>query len=629
MVTSFASCLNEISIGTYSESSEFSDFGSVNYVNNTLRVAYSSFSGCFNPFFAETANDKDVVALTHVPLLTFDNEGGIVNDAIDGYETTINGDSIVFKGIADIDIIENDNGGCICKIRLRDDVKFSDGNVLDIDDLIFTMYVLCDKSYDGPSDFDTLPIEGLDDYLKNRAEYISGINRVDNYTVEIQMLYMSPGIFNSLSIYIAPLHYYGDIALYDYQNRKFGFIKGDVSSIKEKAPANIGIGAYIFDSYENGIVELHSNPQYFRGAPDIRYIELKQVNKEDMLTGLVNGDFDICQPDFTSSTIEYIKNINGGTLNGDAIHTFLSNYNGYTYIGINAANVKVGSYKDSYESKCLRKAFATVFSFYREAACEEYYGSTASVINYPVSDISWVAPKVSDIGYEVAFSKRLDGTPIYTEDMDVQQRYEAMLSVSIEYFTAAGFVYDTEANAFILTPVGAKLEYDVMIPKNYATYKIFEKSASVLLSIGITLNIIEVDDVNIMWNSIDNGECEFWSAAWNTTFNHDLYQVYYSFNVDENAGSAGTNDFDIVDSYLDDLIIQTKVETNKDILKSVYFECFDIILDWAVEVPVFQRSKAVLVNLFTVNVSTYPKDSLYSNWFDDIHNLSLNEYTTE
>ena len=47
---------------------------------------------------------------------------------------------------------------------MREDIVFSDGDDMTIDDVIFSMYVLCDPTYDGSSTLYAAPIVGLDEY---------------------------------------------------------------------------------------------------------------------------------------------------------------------------------------------------------------------------------------------------------------------------------------------------------------------------------------------------------------------------------------------------------------------------------------------------------------------------------
>lgn len=115
---------------------------------------------------------------------------------------------------------------------------------------------------------------------------------------------------------------------------------------------------------------------------------------------------------------------------------------GYGYIGINSQNVKVGDDNGSYESKCLRKALATILAVYRDVAMDSYYGEWATVINYPISNTSWAAPRVTDEGYQVAFSVDVNGDPIYTDGMTDEEKYDAALQAALGFFEAAGYTVE-------------------------------------------------------------------------------------------------------------------------------------------------------------------------------------------
>ena len=97
-------------------------------------------------------------------------------------------------------------------------------------------------------------------------------------------------------------------------------------------------------------------------------------------------------------------------------------YRGYGYVALAAGNVKVGDDPASQESKDLRKAIMTVLSAYRDEGIDSYYGETASVINYPISNTSWAAPQVTDDGYQIAYSTDVEGNAIYTADMSTEEQ---------------------------------------------------------------------------------------------------------------------------------------------------------------------------------------------------------------
>ena len=57
-----------------------------------------------------------------------------------------------------------------------------------------------------------------------------------------------------------------------------------------------------------------------------------------------------------------------------------------------ANNVCIDGDPDSDASKNLRKGFATLFAVYRDTVVNSYYGETASIIQYPISNTSWGCP---------------------------------------------------------------------------------------------------------------------------------------------------------------------------------------------------------------------------------------------
>ncbi len=99
-------------------------------------------TGCFSPFWAETDGDRLVAEATQLSLL--DEQGG--------------------EGPAEITVTENSDGTVTVSIEIRGGLRFSDGDPLDADDLIFTLYVLLDRDYSGPCQVNTLPIAGLEEY---------------------------------------------------------------------------------------------------------------------------------------------------------------------------------------------------------------------------------------------------------------------------------------------------------------------------------------------------------------------------------------------------------------------------------------------------------------------------------
>lgn len=721
---------------------------------STLVVGYSPFSEKFSPFFAKTAYDQDAYVQTQVALIGNDRAGNLILKGIEGETVDYNGKDYFYDGIADTDIVQNDDGTVDYNIKIRDDIVFSDGTPMTIDDVIFNMYVLSDPTYDGSSTFYAVPIEGMAeyragmellsnmivaagpdntdftywtedeqkaywdafwaagegfaqeiaDYCKNygatnvsegaalwgfeglaadataadffkaivdkygydvsdsginaetagsaitdlinaqlgdkadayakgistgeSAANIAGIKKTGDYSMTVHCTKFEATAIYQLGVYVAPMHYYGDASLYDYDNNSFGFPKGDLSLIRSKTTHPMGAGPYVFEQYENGVITYHANELYYKGTPKTQYLLFQEGSDGDKLAGVVSGQFDITDPSFSQSTVDSIKEYNGGELTGSVITTDTVDNLGYGYIGICAATVNVGGDKASDASKDLRKAFATLLSVYRDTVINSYYGERASVIQYPISNTSWAAPRPADEGYEIAYSKSVEGNPLYTEDMTEEQKYDAALAAAVGYLKAAGFTYDEAAGKFTAAPDGASLVYEVMIPADgigdHPAYGVLTNAKEALAKIGITLEITDLTSSSDLWTALESGNCQMWAAAWGATIDPDMYQVYHSSNIVGLPGSTESNHYSIQDAKLDELIMAARESADQSYRKATYKQCLDIILDWGVEIPTYQRQNAVIFSTERVNMETMTPDiTTFYGWFSEIENIEV------
>lgn len=720
-------------------------------IRDTLVVGYSNFSEKFSPFFSESAYDQDVYVLTSESILGSDRDGAIVYNGIDGETRAYNGTDYTYYGIADCEVVENEDGSVDYNFTMRDDIVFSDGTPMTADDAIFSMYVLCDPTYDGASTLYAQPITGMeayragmdslqnlllaagpdnadftywteeqqtafwdafqvggeafcqsiadyvleaygedygavdfasavalwgyeaedtatmwdqmianygydlsdnginleiatvsisecignvlgDDYAQYTAgvatgdsiDYIEGIVKTGDYSYTVHMDSVDATSIYQLAITVAPLHYYGDAEAYDYDAHNFGFPKGDLSSVRAVTTKPLGAGPYKFVAYENGVVSFEANENYWKGEPKTKYLLLQECSDSDKLTGVASGTFDISDPSISVSAATSIKEYNSnGELTGDVLTTDLVDNLGYGYIGICADNVLVGSDKSSVESKNLRKGLATLFSVYRDAAVNSYYGELAEVIQYPISNTSWAAPRPSDEGYEKAFSTDVDGNPIYTDDMTDEERYDAALQAAIGFFKAAGYTWDEATGTFTAAPAGAEMTYELQIPADgvgdHPVFAVATNASNALKTIGIDLQVNDLSNSSALWDNLDAGAVDMWCAAWGATVDPDMYQIYHSSNT------TNSNHYRIADEQLDELIMAGRVSADQTYRKATYKQALDVILDWAVEVPAYQRKNCVLFSTERVNIDTVTPDiTTFWGWINDIQNVEMN-----
>ena len=274
----------------------------------------------------------------------------------------------------------------------------------------------------------------------NGVPNISGITKLDDYTVQVVVNgFDAAAVYSILAIPVTPLHYYGDVEKYDYENNKFGFDFGDISKTNEVGTVPVGAGAYKFVSYENKVVTFEANENYYAGAPLTKEIQFKETNAAEVASAVQTGTADAGEMTGSRARFDEVKSYNSnGEISGDVIVTSKVDNLGYGYLGINADTVNIGGEPGSEASKLFRKGFMTIFAVYRDVAIDSYYGEAASIINYPISNTSWAAPQVTDEGYHVAFSLDVNGNPIYTDDMTQEQKYEAAKQAALGYFEAAG-----------------------------------------------------------------------------------------------------------------------------------------------------------------------------------------------
>ncbi len=459
---------------------------------------------------------------------------------------------------------------------------------------------------------------------------VTGIKKIDQYTCEVVVNgFSAPAVYSICGQQVVPLHYYGDVSQYDYDNNMFGHPFGDLSMIEAKTTQPMGAGAYKFIKYENKIIYYEANELYYKGAPKIKYIQFKETASNEVAAAVAAGTVDAGEMNGTKSNFEQIASYNSnGEISGDVVFTSKVDNLGYGYIGLNADTVCVGGDQASDASKNLRKAFATVLAVYRDTAFDSYYGEAASVIQYPISNTSWAAPQATDEGYKQAFSVDVDGNDIYTSDMTADQKYTAALEAAKGFLIAAGYTFDEASGKFTAAPDGAALSYEVIIPGDgsgdHPSFAILTDTKAALETIGIELRINDPADSNVLWNALDAGTQNMWCAAWGATIDPDMYQVYHSSGI-VGRGGSDSNHYHIDNAELDQLILDARVSDDQAYRKAVYKQCLDIIVDYAVEVPAYQRQNCIVFSAERINLSTLTPDiTTFWGWMNDIELLEMN-----
>ncbi|MDI2589671.1 oligopeptide ABC transporter substrate-binding protein [Psychrobacillus sp. NEAU-3TGS] len=248
----------------------------------TLKVAMSKdepFQGIFSYVLYEDAYDAEILAYASNSL--FETDGDFL---------------LTDEGIASIEV-DQDNNKVLVKIR--EGVKWSDGEPLKIEDLIQPYLIIGHKDYTGVRyDVDFQNIVGAVEYHDGKADTISGLKKLDETTLEISFNKLSPAIFSGgdgIWTYAEPSHIVKDIPVAELVE----------SDAVRKNP--VTLGAFIIDKIVPGeSVQLVANENYWKGKPKLDGVLIKVVPTSSISVALQQGEYDVAIS-FNASKMEEVK----------------------------------------------------------------------------------------------------------------------------------------------------------------------------------------------------------------------------------------------------------------------------------------------------------------------------------
>lgn len=272
--------------------------------NKIVNIGSTSALSSINPLNMDvTFMSLYAQSMMFLPLTSFDQ---------DANTTMVLADSIT----------TDDNKTFTVKLK---DVKWSDGEPVTADDVIWTMLKLSSPEVANAS-FDFSNFEGFDDsgMSAEGATEVDGIRKVDDKTVEfVAKDPMSMDSFvNNIGTWalILPSHVLKDVpadqlSSYDWFNHP-----------------DVVDGPYILDDYDPAhYISYSANENYSFGAPKIGKLNFKIVEGSDLLAGLQNGEIDVVQPAIAvipDSDLEAIKSLdNVTTLTGSPVTDQMTFFN--------------------------------------------------------------------------------------------------------------------------------------------------------------------------------------------------------------------------------------------------------------------------------------------------------------
>lgn len=257
-------------------------------------------------------------------------------------------------------------------------VKWQNGEELTVDDWIFAIETLADKDYDGPRYVNVKDIEGAPAYHDGKAKEITGLKKIDDYTIEIT--FDKPRVNNLENLWTHPL-----------SRKEFEGVKvKEMSASPQVRQKPIGTGPYKINKVVPGeSIELVRNEDYWQGKPHIEKIIIKVVDASLLIGELKNNTIDFSP--FSPVSYDEIKKL-------DNINILKTPGVSYYYVGFRLGTwdgkTNVANY-DKYQNKELRQAMA--YAINREEWNDAFFFGLGHPVNRPIPSSHWIAADNSEL----------------------------------------------------------------------------------------------------------------------------------------------------------------------------------------------------------------------------------------
>ncbi len=447
----------------------------------------------------------------------------------------------------------------------------------------------------------------------------------DAYDVlEITLEGVDPKAIWNFALTIAPQHYYGEGSSVgvDIANNQFGveyaefdFHSKIIQSVRNNS-VPMGAGAYkasdaanndnpeASEFYKTNVVHFKAN-NYFETVGSglnnayIEKVRYQVVSSNNAIPNLENGTVHYITPSLTNDNYTKLSN-----LESKGYKMLSTDQLGYGYIGVNASKIN---------DLNLRRAIMCAMN--TSLALDYYRAGTADQIFWNMSKVSWAYPTGSDM---------TDNGKDYPM-MGTWDEQAARDNIE-KYMREAGVAAGDAQLKVTFTIAGSTLQ-------DHPTYKVFRDAAALLNDMGWD---IEVKCDTQALTKISTGSLEVWAAAWSSSLDPDMYQVYHKDSQATSVKAWGypyllksgsSEELDILDE-LADLIDAGRETNDKNERKEIYKEAMGLILDLAVELPVYQRDVLYAYNANVIDPASMPAaDALnpYSSPLDRIWEIKFAE----
>lgn len=387
----------------------------------------------------------------------------------------VNGETKIVPGLADTWDISDD--GTVYTFHLHKGVKFSNGEELKADDVVYTVNRMMNPANNTQNTdvFDL--IKGAEDVYEGNAQTVEGVKALDDYTVQITLE-------NAFAPFLANLTVPG-ASIY---NRKACEAAGDQFGIDPTL--TVGTGPFIVKSWTlNSEIVLEKNPDYFKGAPALDGVDEKIITDPNTAKmTFENGDLDVLDLAGDAQTqIPYFQS--SDTWKDNVVSGPIA---GIYYYAFNEAIAPLDNVK-------VRKAIQMAID--RQTILDQLYGGEGQVVNTIVpKGITGYNANAKAIDYNVDEAKQLLADAGYPNGFD------------LEIFQSNESTDSLQCNQVI---------------------------QSMLADIGIKVTITQLDDASF-YAKRKAGEVTMYRGDWSADYN-DPDNFLYTFFSAKNGKARSTN----------------------------------------------------------------------------------------
>lgn len=465
--------------------------------SDTLIVGMTEAKGELLPIYYSTAYDGYLVNLLFDGLLTNNEAGEIIPAVAKSY--TLSDDHLTYT------------------IEMRDDVKFSDGTPVTAHDVAFTYTILADPSYDGRYKSSVREMVGYEEYNEGSATELAGIKVEGDYKISFTFTEAKTDNLNKLSMGIMPAAHYA-------------YEKGNIQPIKDKMQNFdiLGSGSYTFVKFEpKQFVELEANPTHYMGAPKIKNLITKFTTADTYMQELAAGTIDVqLQVPANNDNLAQIEE--PGFLD-------ITSYdaNSYGFFVFNLRDERLAE---------LEVRQALVYGFDRAEFADLYFDGNATVINTPISKISWAYnDDVEAYEYDAEKAKQILEDAGWKVGSDgIREKDGKKLS----------FVWDTYTESKYI---------ETLIPMLQADWK--------EIGVKVEPNLM---DFNAMVDKVfENQDFEMSNLAWTLTTDPGSNYTTFHSSADE---PGGNNAGGLRDDKIDELLAAGAQEFDPEKRAAIYQE---------------------------------------------------------